>query len=598
MAASYIRRGIAFASDLCVCILLTISWQLIWMPPFGLCTMDFILVTIGLYFPVCQLIFKRSMFQYLLGLKLSGKGWNYCLVKTTLVVLVPLLLSRFHTLLVQYLWNRDLVDSGWELFCGSKDWLQKNNAILICSLAWLIPLWLADFLTWIFKRKSIFDMTGTCVVEYNSDKTSKVIHLLLILLFFILLLYKPIQKKRLCKIHFPTAYNVTPHFPPIPLREQLKLAHSFKENAKTPEKIMDEMFQKFDIVVFVERYHPETTQWDFLSNYIASEKFAEKVGFLSTEYGRLEQQKELDCFMHTKYETDSQAQIAAAKITRSCISWWPVFPNRNLFDFLIKMNQFNSSHDSSKQIKWDFTNHNSFLEYSEDILGAQKKVDSIMGTNIVEQYRRQLAHNPDKKKRLVILNHFHGYRNIKHEKMAIDYIEEAFSGKVGVVALPSENICTFSFSLPTDMGLWDEAAKRCGYPFGVFVDESILNEMCYNGWCAPDKRGKIKINKLFDAVIFLNHPYQFCWDENGYPYIFKDYEEEFTLKCKNGHLEHFINILEEYKQNGGRINQRKNPAIVWKYNRIYDTMYYLILLIPLLSLIVWNLKMTICQKKE
>ena len=585
------------ACDISLGYFLTLAWLCFFKPPFHCSVMGWIMIVTSIYFIVCQVFLKRSLFQYLLQLKPAGNPWKYTGTKLLLLTIAPLMVAQCHPWLVRYVWEADLAKNGWEMMCGANDWLETNNAMLLCMSVWLIPLLLAELLTFASRKESVAEWISDTTLYHLPEKQPMPPSVLLLLLFVCLMLFKPMREQRLKRQYYPTVCHVTPKFPPAPLFEQLRLARSFNKAKQSPESIMDEMFKRYDIVVFTERYHPEYTQWEFLSRYIASEKFAREVGHLSTEYGRLDQQQELDRFLHTAYPADSLAQMAAAQITRSCISWWPIFTNRNLFDFLMLMNRYNTTHDSSLQIQWDFTHHDRILDRPARIFDTERINDSIMGTNIVQQYRRQTAKDTADNKRLVILNNYHSYKGILHQKSAIDYIMDSLPEQTGVVFLTTSSVSCYTFILPTAMGLWDEAARRCGYPFGVMVDQCVLKDERYDGWQAPDRRGKRKVSELFDAVLFLNHPTDFYWDENGFPYLFRDFEDEFVQNCKNAGMEHYLPLLENYHRQGGDILPRHHPAVMEPYNRIYDLLYYLLAAIPVICLFLQTAHSHFVRKK-
>ena len=595
--AGFWRRGMALLGDGCGCYLLTMAWLCLFKPPFRLCVMEWMMVMGGICHVICFIFLRRSLFQYLMRIRIQGSTGKYCFYKTLLYSIVPFAASRCHPFLTNYVWQRDLTLYAWEYACARHEWLQANNAVLCCCLACLIPLLLAECICHITQKQNVCEKLSGSRIMLETTPKAVAPKLVLLLVLLLPAIGKPVYKWKLEKENFSDAYNSLVSFPPIPLWEQLKYARSFEANAKKPERIMDEMFEKFDIVVFSERHHPEYTQWDFLSQYILNERFAQKIGNISTEYGRLDQQQALEHFLLTDYGNDSLTEAAAADLVRTCIAWWPIFTNRNLFDFMLRFHNYNITHDSTLQIRWNFSNHDAFLEQSTDVWAAEKAADSIMGVNMVNHYRRQIAKDPSRNKLLVILNNVHGYREITSDKKAIDYLEEAFPGKVGVVYLTTDCRCTFMLSLPTAMGLWDEAAKKVGYPFGVFVKDCILKDELYDGWQAPEKRGHKKVGDLFDAVLFLNHPLQQYWRQDGFPFMFKDDEENFVRRCKQADMEKYIVMLEEYQRNG-RLPNNPHPPLLKTYNMVYDCCYYLCLLIPLICLMEGLCHSLYCQRKQ
>lgn len=593
-----LKRIVALFCDIGGAYLLMLAYLCLFKPVFNLSTMEFFMLCIILYFVVCHMILKSSLFQYLLHLKPVGKPWIYLTFKLSILAVIPLAASQFSIVLRKYLWHRLYkYNYPFETFLNSE--IGLNNSHLLIILTVYILFGTVEVLFLIFNKKSICEIVGKTNIIESKYSINPWLYGSMVGLIIVLMMIKPVKMISLrCKYQY-NAYYVTPSFPPIPLTERIKYTKFFKANKQSPKEYLYKLFEKYDIVCIDERYHPEYTQWELFSDIICDEEFAEKIGVLCTEIGSQDQQKDIDEFMKKKFKADSLMEMEAAAIIRCNDAYWPVWPLRNIFDFTIKLHNYNIRHDSSQKIRWYFCHRDQIwntVKNLEELYQYQLYPDSTMGGKIIEIHNKQLQDSNSSKKLLFIANYTHCCRNIYHnQKTALDYVEKAFPGKVGVIYIPSAHYASGrEFFIPVEMGLWDEAAKHVGYPFAISIKENFIGEKIYDGEQNIEKTNKLKWKNLFDGILFINHPANQYWNQSGFPYMFKGYRKEYIRRCElKGEKEIGIQDLKYWDKNSC-LEDNQHPLLLKKYNIIHDSFHYFILCLILLTLL-YNKKHIFCK---
>lgn len=600
--ASLMKRGMVWCCDLCAAFLLSCLCLKLFAPPFQWCTLTFIGCCTLIYFLLCQILWKRSFFQYLFGIHTEGNAWKYFGWKMLLGVGIPMLFFLLEYPLRMYIWKEILERFDFEFVCTGMDWLGENNGRLFCALCWLIPLGLAEIIGYLICKKTFAECLGKTKVIQTSEPAHPAIACSLAVLFLLLLLYRPIQHRCMEKKYGYPAYYSTPSFPSVPLIEKQRFIRDFQTNKQDANEYIMGLFDQYDIVFLIEREHPEYTQWDFFSQLILNDTFAEKVGCIATEYGRHDQQETIDAFMSTTFASDTDRQKAAAYIIRSFPPFHPFWWGRNIYDFIIRLQEYNITHDSAHQIQWypgegkpDWERIDKD-ESSKAFYALEKQHDSSIANTIIHYYQERKAKDASKNKMLVIVNYLHGFRNIFREyHTCIDQVEAVLPGKVGVVYIPTSCITPQQFCLPMYNGVWQRAAAAIGGSFVVPLKGSLAGKQYYQGTQAPENVGKIRLNQLFDAFLFYKTPYEFIFEENGFPYFWDNhFEDSIAYKCTAIHGKEFdtkayIQQLKAAYQEDG-----KQPYIInQRYNVIYDTffliLYAFLLLCTLSSLLsVWR----------
>ena len=596
--ASLIKRGIAWCCDWCAALLLSCLCLKLFTPPFQWCALTFIGVCTLCYFLLCQFIWKRSFFQYLSGLKPEENAWMYFGWKMLLGIVVPMLCFLFNPMLRTHIWDTLYTAYDFEFVCSMFDWIGENNGRLLCALCWFIPLGLAEIIGFLICKKTFAERLGKTKVIQTSEPAHPAIACSLAVLFLLLLLYRPIQHRCVEKKYGWPAYDATPSFPSAPLIEKQRFIRDFREKRQDPDEYLWKLFEQYDIIYLIEREHPEYTQWDFFSRFILNDTFAEKVGCVVTEIGRHAQQEEVDAFLTTPYASDSDRQKAAAHLIRNATAVHPFWFARNIYDFIIHLQEYDITHDSAHQIRWypgggdyDWEALDKDDTY-KTFYAMEKQHDSSIANTIIHYYRERTALDSSRNKMLVIVNHLHGFRDIfRHYRTSIDQLDAVFPGKTGVVYQPTVNINPQQYTLPMYQGVWTEAAAAIGGSFAVPVKGSRLEKQFYQGMQAPEKVGKLKLDQLFDGLLFYKTPREYLFEEHGYPYFWADHFEDtiaMRLEAIHGSEYDSKGFIEATKAESLK-TEREHYTIEEGYNRIYDTFFMAVYAFLLLNLLLFQL---------
>ncbi|MBO4282234.1 MAG: hypothetical protein J5873_03470 [Bacteroidales bacterium] len=588
----WLKRSAALACDLSAAYLF--AWGMLHIvapPPHG-SVMNLIWYATGLYFLIGHILWKRSLFQYLFRMRIQGAHWLHLGGKLLFLTLLPVLCALFHKLFIKEV--DTLAPVGYDTLSRTLtlNWLGDENSRLCCGMAGLLLLGTAEACSWLRFRKSLCERLCKTRVVSAEDSAPFGMYAGSFLLFLLLLLFRPTHQHSMAKAHGIHALDAVPAFPPVACLEKQRYVRAFRDKRVEAESYLMGLFQRYDLVFIVEREHPECTQWDFFSRLILNDTFAEKIGGLCTEYGSCSMQEEADSFLRTDYRSDTARYRAAARILRQN-SVWPTWYGRNIFDFIVRMQQYNSSRDSAHRIRWHLCDMplpwEAVYKRPESYLEAQSQRDFHMGMNIVRAYRRQVGEDSSKNKMLVIVNYIHSIRGLfPEDRTAIDYVDAHFPGRVGVVYLPTVAFGQKRFLTNMHGGLWHEAAKEVGDCFAVPVKGTPLENEYYTAVQSPETRGTAKLGDKFDGFLFIGHPYRFRMDEDGYPYQFEGtFADEYLRRSQLLGLEELAKeTLEAYRRHGIPEAATGHPyRMCIGYNRLYDRIYLNCTAVPLSALL-------------
>lgn len=596
MKASKFKRATALLADIMAAYLFANMVLAITAPPFHCSNISFIWYCIGTYWIICHLFFGCSLFQHLLHLRIEGGKWRYLALKVGAVTLMPVLFSLPHRLLYIRFWDWLYKMTDYEIYGTNHDVIWEENSRLLCASVWFLLLMLAECVCLIRQRKSLCEQWGRATVSVSNRSTCKPVYFGLLGILIFLLVYEPVRMHSIRQQYGFKAYNAMPVFPPTPLIQKQRYTKDFRKRQQQPETFMKQLFEKYDLVFLVEREHPDRLQWDRFNRIILNERFAETVSDIYVELINCDMQDSLDTFLRSDYPTDSAREKAAAHIIRQC-PVWPTWFSRGIFDFIIRAQQFNATHDSLHQFRvhgCNIANVWDEMENDPEIFWNQmRKRDSIMAANLANGYRQQLAKHPEKRKALLIFNQIHCIRHSGyHTKYLADYTEEHFPGKVGTLYQPSSDIGSSHKTHTYPEGrLWHTAAQEVGDFFVVPVKGSVLEDKCFTNKTAPQNWKRHTMGSLFDGIMFAGHPKDFVMDENGYPYMFdSEFEKQFVHRCELSELTDLIQESLDIYYGKLPPNETHNMTHVY-FNRIYIIVNYIVVSLLLLTLILFGKKM-------
>ena len=591
MNASKLIRGTALLADFFAAYLLANLVLAITAPPFHCSNITFIWYCIGAYWILCHLFFGCSLFQYLFHLRIEGRRWSYLALKVAASTLMPILFSLPYRMLYIRIWDWLYQMTEFEFYGTAHDNIWEENSRLICASVWFFLLLLAETIILIRHRKSLCEQLGSATVVVSDHNVRKPVYFGLLGTLIFLLIYEPVKMHSIHKQYGFKAYNAMPVFPPTPLIQKQRYVKDFRKRQQKPETYMKQLFEKNDLVFLIEREHPDCLQWNYFSRIILNRQFVETVSDIYVELLNCDMQDSLDAFLQHFYTSDSAREKAAAHIVRQC-SVWPSWFDRGIYDFIIRTQQFNMTHDSLHQFRihgCDMPNIWDEMDNDPEIFwNRMRKRDSIMETNFTNGYRQQLAMYPDKRKALLIFNQFHCIRqSCYHTKNFVDYAEEHFPGKIGTLYQPASDIGSSHNTHTFPEGrLWHSAAKEVGDFFVVSIKGSVLEYKRFTNKTAPHNWKQHTMGSLFDGILFAGHPQDYVMDENGYPFMFDpEFEKEFAHRCELSGLTDWIQESLDIYYGKQSPKETHNMTHVY-FNRIYilvNTVVSSILMLILIS---------------
>jgi len=278
------------------------------------------------------------------------------------------------------------------------------------------------------------------------------------------------------------------------------------QNCRPVDYIM-RLFEKYDIVILCERFHPETTQYDLIYSLASDKRFIAKIGNIFTEIGTSTNNGFLHDFMSADGLSDAEAEKKVMYLYRN-LYWSPIWEKYNFFNFLKRLYALNRSLPAGSKINISFSD----MPFSWESMTKEKyqlfkkslgQRDQIMAEQIITGFNDVLKSTQPRKKALVIMNYRHAFndnfKKLNGEKVGNSgrFIFEAFPGKVAniminsVALLPGTNDQK-AIIAPISDGKWDAAFEAAGNPDLGF-----------------DFKGNAFGADHFDYFPFFNHDYKY-----------------------------------------------------------------------------------------
>lgn len=324
----------------------------------------------------------------------------------------------------------------------------------------------------------------------------------LLILFALIIIISPVYK---IKRNFITTF-----YPEYPVtNETFKYADFIKNNSKNPTDYVFDLFQRYDIVVLSERYHPEYTQYELIFKIINDERFIRNVGNIFTETGSVSFQDTLNTYLHTSFKNEEELNKSTAILQRNSNGVHPIWSPTNHFDLLKQVNHLNNQLPDSTEINWYYIDIpvNWETMTKENYLKGFTPIkrDSVMAVHILEKYKNIISIQK-RKKALVIMNTNHGYGLLNQkpgtgikwlDSSTTVYLMKALPGKVANVML---NTVSYMWT-PIQQGKWERAFKIAGNPDAGFnFNESPFGDDKWDGFFLYPK--SLTYKDIFTGFIF------------------------------------------------------------------------------------------------
>lgn len=309
----------------------------------------------------------------------------------------------------------------------------------------------------------------------------------------------------------------------------------------SPKDYILDLYKRYDVVIIHEKFHGESSQWDFISEIVMDTFFINNVGVVFTEYGSIEHQDRLDGFLNTKYASTKDLEKETA-----CLM---TYMSSGYYYFLKNVNLQNNLLADSLKLKIRFTDMIDWDYFTSghrmDIPNVDKR-DSIMAQVVIDWYDTATYQNR-KNKCLVVTNYRHafGYPNGKeifdgksylrlYSGNEGQYIYESIKDKTANVLqaggpIAMNRIFFIPFPNLINSGVWDAAFRENNYkPIGFNLSNSPFGEDRFDMYPLRGGEIKYKYKDFFTGVVF-NKPYREL-ETMGYPYREYAAKKEMNLK--------------------------------------------------------------------
>ncbi len=313
------------------------------------------------------------------------------------------------------------------------------------------------------------------------------------------------------------------------------------QNTSPTDYVMG-LFEKYDIVILCERYHPEITQYEMIYDIVSDKRFIESVGHVFTELGCSSDNDKVHDFLYME-STDKNAIRQAALNLQRNLAWHPFWQPFNFYNFLVKLQAVNSNLAPEKKVNLYFSD----LPFSWEGMTTEKykefrkqlpKRDRIMAQQVISKFNEILKSKSTRKKALIIMNYRHGFNdftfpNGKKNANFGRFIFDEYPGRVANVMinslalLPGTNDTSVVDS-PVNDGKWDAAFEVLGNPaLGFDFAGSPLGKDPFDYFPAIKKTHAYK--DIFTGYIFYK-PLKDLRHAVGIPGVFDDGWDKKILK--------------------------------------------------------------------
>lgn len=415
-------------------------------------------------------------------------------------------------------------------------------------------------------------------------------------------------------------YNLHAFNPYYPVNENVWRKKVFIDNqSQSAKEYIFHLFEDYDIVVLGERTHTEMKQWDFIYDIVSDPRFINNVGHLFTEYGSNDQQELVDEYLNTIFDNDTTFNKATTNLLRE-FGQWPIWYNRNIFDFFKRLNLLEQTLPDSLKIREYFCDVNTFapsIKTREEHLNAKEiHRDSAMAKVVIENFK-QIMGDESRKKCLVIANYRHSwndenyYKNIKDYKYfpnEASYIFDAFPNRVANVLINCYAFGNTGLSMinePIRRGEWDKAFELCGNKnVGFDFKDSPFGEDDFELMPNFGKKKDVQFQDIYTGFVFITPLYEMEYKE-GIPYTMDGFEEEYQRRLyligrDTSNMQEVIKAQKESDQLWDKEKKLPFFAGIFRFSLIYNNFHVIIYLttVMIACLITLYLLITTIGKKR
>ncbi|MBU2492671.1 MAG: RDD family protein [Bacteroidetes bacterium] len=446
---------------------------------------------------------------------------------------------------------------------------------------WFYYLWtvliyqLILFIYILFRKSTLYDSiakTKIIRIEKKDSKIFKTVSFVFIITSFVILTRVS---------NYGNMNNFIPKHSEAALTPYVKFIDDNKTN---PKDYILNLFDKYDLVVLCERFHPEMTQWDLIYQIVSDSIFTNKVGNIFTEYGAINLQEKLDQLMEDPNLSEDEVEENIIYIMRN-LGIWGSWSNTNFYLYLKKLYTYNKRLPISKKIHhyfadvpidWNDMTPDKYNIFRKRYLNNR---DHEMALNIINGFNKIKKSDSKRKKALVIMNYRHAFKFNKGEENTAAFLFKEYPSTTANVLL---NTVIFDWNFinrrPIQNGIWDEAFEKKGnINIGFNFEQSPFGDDAFDLF--PKSRWKkLKYKDVFTGFVFYK-PLNEHFIQTGIPNMYDDFldEEMRRDKCID------VNDSKSYDDaKAVYINNSFKKGM--EYYSIVDSLFNLIILLTVLVL--------------
>ena len=271
----------------------------------------------------------------------------------------------------------------------------------------------------------------------------------------------------------------------------------------TAKQYILDLFKQYDIVVLCERWHPEFTQYNLITDIIKDPYFKENVGVVFTEIGVSTMNPDLNKFLQRNNIPDDSVNKIVAHFQQNC-GIYPIWEHYNYYYLLSSVYYANNNskrkislYPSDLPINWSQIKDSA--DYAKIVQLMFPKRDSIMAKQIIDTYERIKTTNH--KKALIIMNYRHSFKkSLGKMKNCTNYLFDYFDNRIANVLINTVLFDENDNPLLTQKGKWDAAFKianntDCGFNF----ENTIFGKDSFDLWV---RKNQYTYQDIFKGFVF------------------------------------------------------------------------------------------------
>lgn len=303
---------------------------------------------------------------------------------------------------------------------------------------------------------------------------------------------------------------------PLPSEEIQPYIQFLKTQHSTSEDYIISLFDKNDIVILCERFHPELTQYDLILDVCRNPKFIKNVGNIFIEVCTRSQEKNIYQLLHDSERNESKTKQQILDICKNS-SVHPFWENYNFPYLLSGLYRINKKLDAEKKINlypsdiplnWFTMDSTSYSELEKSLNNR----DKIMADYIISKFDSIRSSKGSRKKTLIIMNYRHAFgnnfsypNNFKPANVG-RFLFDKYNGKISNVLINTYALTSARSDNDVSMtaiqdGKWDASFNVLNIEDkGFNFKDSPFGNDYFDIW--PFTKHNFKYSEVFNGFVF------------------------------------------------------------------------------------------------